>query len=199
MFLVLNSMIPFPAPCAAYGSGCPGKRIWNAKCYACKDIPGYCVSLGMSVSYGRSPSGSQPCGYRRRTIPAGHSPAPVPIQSLRTCSLILFPANGCTGRMTNPHLLNLLSLLFVPFPPQRCDTISPWPHLLSVTSCQVDLCSPDNSGQLVRNFCCRSLLGNVRQLVPHFQRRASIKRAPTWRTFLPSTRPDNSCQLGTNF
>ena len=50
MFLVLNSMLPFPAPCAVYGSGCPGKRIWNAKCYACKDIPGYCVSLGMSVS-----------------------------------------------------------------------------------------------------------------------------------------------------
>jgi ParB family chromosome partitioning protein len=39
--------------------------------------------------------------------------------------------------MTNPHLLNLLSFLFVPFPPQRCDTISPWPHLLSVTSRQV--------------------------------------------------------------
>ena len=35
MFLALYSITPFPAPCAAYGSGCPGKRIWNAKCYAC--------------------------------------------------------------------------------------------------------------------------------------------------------------------
>ena len=26
-----------------------------------------------------------------------------------------------------------------------------------------------------------------------------MKREPTWLTFLPSTRPDNSCQLGTNF
>ena len=105
--------------------------------------------------------------------------------------------------MTNDHLLNLLSCLFVPFPYKRCDMISPLPHLLSITSRQVgtklffsitsnfpptwrevDLCSPDNSGQLVRNFCCRSLLGNVRQLVPHFQRRASIKRAPTWRNFI---------------
>ena len=85
MFLALYSITPFPAPCAVYGSGCPGKRIWNAKCYACKDIPGYCVSLGMSVSYGRSPSGNQPCGQRRCTIPAGHSPTPVPVRSFRNC------------------------------------------------------------------------------------------------------------------
>lgn len=91
------------------------------------------IPCGMPVSCGRSLSWNQPCGYRRRTIPAGHSPAPVPIRSLWTCSQILFPANGCTGRLTNPHLLNLLSLLFVPFPPQRCDAISSWPHLLSKT------------------------------------------------------------------
>ena len=157
----------------------------------------------MSVSYGRSPSGNQPFGQRRCTIPAGHSPTPVPVRSLRTCSQLLCPANMCTGRMTLDHLLNLLSCLFVLFPHKRCDMISPLPHLLSITSRQVgtklffsitsnfpptwrevDLCSPDNSGQLVRNFCCRSLLGNVRQLVPHFQRRASIKRAPTWRYFI---------------
>ena len=79
MFLALYSITPFPAPCAAYGSGCPGKRIWNAKCYACTSYSG-CLS-----PVGRSPSGNQPCGYRRRTIPAGHSPTPVPVRSFQTC------------------------------------------------------------------------------------------------------------------
>lgn len=68
---------------------------------------------------------------------ATHSPAPVLVRSLRTCPCFLCPANVCTGRMTLDHLLNLLSCLFVLFPPKRCDTISPWPHLLSVTSRQV--------------------------------------------------------------
>ena len=143
MFLALYSITPFPAPCAAYGSGCPGKRIWNAKCYACTSYSG-CLS-----PVGRSPSGNQPCGYRRRTIPADQSPAPVPIRPLRTCSCFLCPANMCTGRMTNDHLLNLLSFLFASFPPRRCETISPgltsFPQLsaklalsrISLTSCQV--------------------------------------------------------------
>ena len=39
--------------------------------------------------------------------------------------------------MTNPHLMDLLSCLFVPFPPKRCETISPWPHLFFVTSRQL--------------------------------------------------------------
>ena len=53
--------------------------------------------------------------------------------------------------MTNDHLLNLLSYLFLSFPPKRCDTISPRPHLLSVTSRQlgrklnrIRLIIPDN-------------------------------------------------------
>ena len=170
------------------GPGAPASRIWNAKCYACKDIPGYCVSLGMSVSYGRSPFRNQPCGHSRCTIPAGHSPAPVPVRSLRTCSQLLSPANGRTGRMTLDHLPNLLSFLFAAFPPKRCETISPWPHLLSVTSCQLGgklICVhpiiPDNlSGISVVGLPMK----NVRQLGAHFNFRS---------------RADNSCQLGTNF
>ncbi len=158
---------PFPRAKARHmGPGVPASGIWNAKCYACTSYSG-CPS-----PVGRSLSGNQPCGYRRRTIPAGHSPAPVPIRPLRTCSQFLFPANGCIGRMTNLHLPNLLSFLFTSFPLQRCDTISPWPHLLSATKKptlrstfwnfvptwrEVNLHLPDNSGQLVLNFCRWSL------------------------------------------
>ena len=123
----------------------------------------------MSVSYGQSPSGK---------------PTSVPVQSLRTCSCFLCPANMCTGRMTNDHLPNLLSFLFVPFPPQRCDTISPWPHLLSATSRQVGakLLAP-TSCQLGGKLACVHLIipdnlsgisvdglpmKNVRQLGAHF-------------------------------
>ena len=177
------------------GPGVPASGIWNAKCYACTSYSG-CPS-----PVGRSLSGNQPCGYRRRTIPAGHSPAPVPVRSLRTSSCFLCPANGFTGRMTNPHLLNLLPFLFVPFPPQQCDTIDPLPHLLSVTSRQVgakstalnflpswqevDFCSPDNSGQVVRNLSASLSLNKCGTICPTFPATCFHKKvAPTRRTFL---------------
>ena len=90
---------------------------------------------GCPSPVGRSPSGNQPCGHSRCTIPAGHSPAPVLVRSLRTSSCFLCPANGFTGRMTNLHLMDLLSCLFVSFPSQRCETYSFRPHLLSSKKC----------------------------------------------------------------
>ena len=114
MFLVLNSMIPFPAPRRGIRVRVP-RQAHLERQMLCLHIP-----CGMSVSCGQSSSGK---------------PTPVPVRSLRTCSCFLCPANMCTGRMTNDHLPNLLSFLFVPFPPQRCETYSLRPRLLSSKKC----------------------------------------------------------------
>ena len=129
---------PFPRASARHtGPGAPASAFGTPNAMLARTSQDTAYPWGCPSPVRRSPSGNQLCGHSRCTIPAGYSPAPVPTRSLRTYSQLLCPANVCTGRMTNPHLLNLLSFLFVPFPPQRCDTISPWPHLLSVTSRQV--------------------------------------------------------------
>ncbi len=129
---------PFPRAKARHtGPGAPASAFGTPNAMLARTSQDTAYPSGCPSSVRRSPFGNQPCGHRRCTIPAGHSPAPVPVRSLRTCSCFLCPANMCTGRMTNLHLLNLLSYLSVPFPPQRCDTIIPWPHLLSATSRQV--------------------------------------------------------------
>ena len=155
------------------GPGAPASAFGTPNAMLARTSQDIAYPSGCPSPVGSSPSGNQPCGQRRCTIPAGHSPTPVPVRSLRTCSQLLCPANMCTGRMTLDHLLNLLSCLFVLFPHKRCDMISPLPHLLSITSRQVgtklffsitsnfpptwrevDLHLPDNSGQLVLIFCC---------------------------------------------
>ena len=160
---------PFPRASARHmGPGAPASAFGTPNAMLARTSQDTAYPLGCPSPVGRSPSGNQPCGHRRCTIPAGRSPAPVPVRSLRTSSCFLCPANGFTGRMTNLHLMDLLSFLFVPFPPQRCDTISPWPHLLSLTSCQVGrklicvfLIIPDNlSGISVVGLSIK----NVRQL-----------------------------------
>ena len=169
MFLVLNSITPFPAPRRGIRVRVPRQAHLERQMLCLQGHPRI-LRIPRDVRF----LWAKP--FRK--------PTPVPVRSLRTCSRFVYPVNGCTGRMTNNHLLNLLSCLFVPFPPKRCDTISLWPHLLSVTSRQVgakstisnfvpswhevtapnflptwqevNLCSPENSGQLVRNFCCWS-------------------------------------------
>ena len=137
MFLVLCSIKSFLRLWRHTGSGVPKSAFGTPNAMLARTSQDTAYPSGCPSPVGRSPSENQPCGHSRCTIPAGHSPAPIPARSLRTCSQLLCPANRCAGRMTNLHLLNLLSFLFVPFPPQRCDTISPWPHLLSATSRQI--------------------------------------------------------------
>ena len=64
---------------------------------------------------------------------------------------------------------------------------------------EVDLCPSDNSGQIVRNFCCRCPLGNVGQVVPYFQQRAFIKKSANLAHLFCDRFSYNVSQLGSHF
>ena len=95
-------------------------------------IQDVCLLLGEALP-GTNHAATAAVRYPRAT-----APRPSPSGPFRPVTPILFSSNGCTGRIAlRSWVITSFLSSMVPFPPQRCDTISPWPHLLSVTSRQV--------------------------------------------------------------
>ena len=66
--------------------------------------------------------------------PRATAPHPSPSGPFRPVTPILFSSNGCTGRIAlRSWVITSFPSSMVPFPPQRCETYSLRPHLLSKT------------------------------------------------------------------
>ena len=91
---------------------------------------------GMSV-LGYVPPGNQPCGHGRHTAPRRTKlPRPSPSGPFGPVTPILFSSNGCTGRIAlRSWVITSFPSSMVPFPPQRCETYSLRPRLLSSKKC----------------------------------------------------------------
>ena len=77
---------PFPRASARHmGPGAPASAFGTPNAMLARTSQDTAYPWGCPSPVRRSPSGNQPCCYRRCTIPVGHSPTPVPAWSFRTC------------------------------------------------------------------------------------------------------------------
>ena len=130
MFLVLFSIYPFPAPLRGIRVRV-SRQAHLERQMLCLHIP-----RGCPFPMGEAPPGTNLAATAAVRYPRATAPRPSPPGPFGPVIPILFSSNGCTGRIAlRSWVITSFPSSMVPFPPQRCETNSLRPHLLSSKKC----------------------------------------------------------------
>ena len=92
------------------------------------------IPRGCPFPMGEAPPGTNHAATAAVRYPRATAPRPSPPGPFGPVTPILFSSNGCTGRIAlRSWVITSFLSSMIPFPPQRCETYSLRPHLLSKT------------------------------------------------------------------